>query len=566
MTEPTNDTHDTQVTKPRSRVRRLAGLAWLALGFTLAALLFADPFGWHALDERLRGGGSAAAAAEAEEDTLWTCGMHPQVIQDEPGTCPICGMDLVPLRGSTGEGGGEGAADHDHSGLAATEEVWICEDFPEEEFSEPGDCPIDGTPLVKVEREVERPAADASKQASGERELLFYRNPMDPSITSPVPRKDEMGMDYVPVYADEVDGSGATALNDGPVVAIDPGVVQNMNVQTEPVTRRTINRSIRTVGYLEYDQQKMVSVTTKYSGFVEKVYVNYKGEPVRRGQPLFDVYSPELVQTEQELLSALGFARRMESAPEDARRRAESLVDAARQRLSYWDISPQQVARLEETGQVHRTLTVTAPASGVVMMRVDGLEGMGVRPGMELFHIADLSSLWLSVEVFEDQLAWVQEGSTADVTLSYFPGEHFTGRVRYVEPEVSEKTRTVALKLEVPNRDGKLKSGMYATVVFRPSAAEEAIAVPSQAILRTGERNVVIVALGEGRFAPRAVTLGVSGEGYVQVLEGLAEGDEVVTSAQFLIDSESNLKAAIQKMVAEKADKARRRSAEGGEG
>jgi RND family efflux transporter MFP subunit len=349
---------------------------------------------------------------------------------------------------------------------------------------------------------------------------------------------------------------GSMSRSAGPVVTIDPTTVQNMNVRTASVERRTVAREIRTVGYLEYDQQKMVSVTTKYSGFVEKVYVNYKGQPVGRGQPLFEIYSPELVQTERELLSSLEFARRMEGAPEEARRRAESLVAAARQRLSYWDITPEQVERLEETGEIHRTLTVTSPASGVVMMRKPGLEGMAAKPGMELFHIADLSSLWLSVEVFEDQLAWVREGSEADVTLSYFPGEHFTGRVRYIEPEVSEETRTVSLMLEVPNRSRKLKSGMYATVVFRPAAAEAAVAVPSQAVLRTGERNVVIVALGDGRFAPREVTLGASGEGYVQVLEGLSAGERIVTSSQFLIDSESNLKAAVQKMVKQKKARA----------
>ncbi len=494
----------------------LGRILWLVAGFALATLLLVDPFGISPVDDWLRGGDAAHdATAHEPQGALWTCGMHPQVIEDHPGNCPICGMKLVPLRGDTAgtQGGGHAAA---------------------------------------------APASQpASTGASGERKLLFYRNPMDPSITSPVPRQDDMGMDYVPVYADEVGSSGREAGADGPVVSIDPVVVQNMNVQTAPVIRRTVSREIRTVGYLEYDQQKMVSVTTKYSGFIEKVYVNYVGEPVKRGQPLFDIYSPELVQTEQELLSAQEFAQRMERGTDDARRRAASLVEAARQRLAYWDITPAQVEHLIKSGTVHRALTVTAPASGVVMMRMEGLEGMGVKPGMELFHIADLSSLWLSVEVFEDQLAWVREGATADVILSYFPGEQFTGRVRYVEPEVSEQTRTVALKLEVPNPTGKLKSGMYATVVFRPEVAKDAVAIPSQAVLRTGERNVVIVALGDGRFAPRDVKLGASGEDWVQVLSGLSAGERIVTSAQFLIDSESNLKAAIQKMVEERRAKPR---------
>ena len=549
----------------REGARRLIPLLWLAGGFLLATLVFVDPLGVLPFDDPPGGDGTAVAGGEAEEATLWTCGMHPEVIQEEPGICPICQMDLVPMRD------GAAAADHaghDHgtapagSGAAAVATVWICEDFPEMEFDAPGDCPIDGTALVAVEG-----GDGGAEVAGGEREILFYRSPLDPSVTSPVPRQDEMGMDYVPVYADEVDGGGAAgALADGPVVAIDPVTVQNMNVRTAPVEVRNVVREIRTVGYLEYDQQKMVSVTTKYSGFVEKVYVNYKGQPVSRGEPLFEIYSPELVQTARELLSAIAFAERMADAPEDARRRAESLVEAARQRLSYWDISAEQVARIEETGKVDRTLTVTAPASGVVMMRMAGLEGRAVEPGIELFHIADLSSLWLSVEVFEDQLAWVREGSEADVTLSYFPGEHFTGRVRYIEPEVSDETRTVSLMLEVPNRDRKLRSGMYATVVFRPPAAEAAVAVPSQAVLRTGERSVVIVALGDGRFAPREVTLGAAGEGYVQVLRGLSPGERIVTSSQFLIDSESNLKAAVQKMVAEKRERSRagQRTTEGG--
>jgi len=271
---------------------------------------------------------------------------------------------------------------------------------------------------------------------------------------------------------------------------------------------------------------------------------------VRRGQPLFEIYAPELVQTQQELLSSISFARRLEGAPEEARQRAESLVEAARSRLGYWDIGEDQVRRLVEDGIVARTLTVTAPAGGVVMKRMPALEGMAVQPGMELFHIADLSYLWLSVEVFEDQLPWLREGSAGRIELSYFPGETFTGEVRFVEPQVNEATRTVDLRLEVPNPDGRLRAGMYATVRFAPVMAAETVAVPSLAVLRTGERNLVIVALGEGRFAPREVTLGAEGGGLVQVLSGLEAGERVVTSSQFLLDSESNLREAIQKLLA----------------
>ena len=422
--------------------------------------------------------------------------MHPHVLEDEPGDCPICRMALVAV-------GGGGAS---------------------------------------------TPTREASNR-SGEREILFYRNPMNPTVTSPVPAKDEMGMEYVAVYADEV----SQAVDQGPIVRIDPTVVQNMNVQTTRVERRDVSQEIRTVGYLDYDQERMVTVTTKYSGWVEKVYVNYVGEPVKAGQPLFEIYSPELVQTEQELLSAIEYANKFDAASTEAGRRASALVDSARERLRYWDISADQIENLERTGEVFRTLQVVAPASGLVMKRMAGLEGMAVQPGMEVYHIADLRSLWLSVEVFEHQVAQIDIGSAAEIELTYLPGEVFRGTVRFVEPEFSEATRTLQMKIEVPNPDGRLRSGMFGTVRFHPTAAREALVVPTQAILRTGQRNVVIVDLGEGSFAPREVVTGHEGGGYVEILEGLNEHDRIVTSTQFLIDSESSLQEAVQKMVAQRS-------------
>ncbi len=284
-----------------------------------------------------------------------------------------------------------------------------------------------------------------------------------------------------------------------------------MNVQTAMVERRDLNQEIRTVGYLEYDQERMVTVTTKYSGWVEKVYVNYVGEPVTKGQPLFEIYSPELVQTEQELLSAIEYAGKFDASSTEAGRRASALVDSARERLRYWDISTDQIDNLENTGEVFRTLRVVAPASGLVMKRMAGLEGMAVRPGMEVYHIADLRSLWLSVEIFEHQMAKIDIGSVAEIELTYFPGEVFRGTVRYIEPEFSEATRTLQMKIEVPNADGRLRSGMFGTVRFQPTAAQQALVVPTQAILRTGQRNVVIVDLGGGSFEPREVSDGARG-------------------------------------------------------
>ncbi len=502
-----------------TRRRAVAAVGWLAAGFLLAVVLLVDPLGLHPLNERLSGLGKQEAPADVTEsgrtdntsrqrrandpsrqrranDTLWTCGMHPHVIEDEPGQCPICHMDLVPLRASAG------ATSADLEAVAPG--VWTCPEHPMIEESEPGDCPIGGRKLVPKEVALAR----------------LWRDANEPQVA-------------------------------GVVVRIDPAVVQNMNVRTEPVIRRNLKHSVRTVGSLEFDQQRMVTVTTKFAGWVEKVYVNYVGESVKKDQPLFEIYSPELVQTEQELISAIGFAQRMQSAPEESRHHAEALVEAVRSRLSYWDISADQIAKLERTGEVLRTLTVTSPASGVVMKRMDGLEGMAVQPGMQPFHIADLSSLWLSVDVFENQLAWIREGTPAKITFTYFPGETFRGTVRFLEPEISEATRSLKVKLAVSNPGGRLRSGMFATVVFEPPAVENAVTVPSLAVLRTGERNLVVVALGDGRFVPREVTLGLERQGYAEVLAGVEEDEQVVTSAQFLLDSESSLQEAIQKMIAQ---------------
>lgn len=432
-------------------------LVWLAVGVVVAWQVIQDPWDLHSLDDRLSGHEAVLQAADDEVVTeLWICPMHPHILEEDPGTCPICGMDLVPAG--------------------------------------------------------------------------------DPSEVVPAPNVTGRSM--------QEDRDAAS----GTIVEIDPVVVQNMNVRSVEVVRRDLKQRIRTVGYLEFDQERMVTVTTKYRGWIEKVYVNYIGQPVEAGQPLFEIYSPELVQTQQELLSARQYAERLAEVGEQARQRAEALVEAARARLHFWDISPAQIEELESSREIVRTLQVVAPSRGLIMKRLTGLEGMAVEPGMEIFHIADLSTLWLSVEVFENQLVWIGEGTAADIEFSYFPGQTFRGVVQYIEPEFSERTRTLRVKLAVPNPAGRLRPGMFATVEFAPVAVAEALAVPTLAVLRTGERDVVVVDLGSGRFEPRPVTLGHVGEGYVAVLAGLEEGERVVTSAQFLIDSEASLQEAIQKM------------------
>ena len=420
-------------------------LAALVAGILVAQFLPTDLFGLRG-DSRPANESQTESTSDAGEQELWTCGMHPHVLEEEPGSCPICGMDLTPVTGSSGD---DPAAD-------ATP-TWTCPDHDMIVEDAPGQCPIDGLDLVPVD------APEASSR---------------------------------------------------PAIDVDAGTLQKMNVRTTTAERRDLRRPIRTVGYLEYDQQRMVTVTTKYSGWIEKVFVNYVGEKVRAGQPLFEIYSPELVQTEKELLSALRFAREMQDAPEDAQRRAWSLVESARLRLGYWDISAEEIRSLEETGEVFRTLEVRAPAGGLVMKRLAGLEGMAVRPGMELFHIADLSHLWVEAELFEDQVAWVHEGMEAKIELSYFPGETISGRVRILEPALSEGTRTMRVKIAVPNRGKRLRKGMYATVTLEPIVSRGTLTVPIEAVLRTGTRDVVVVSEGGGRFVPREVEIGLEAGGF----------------------------------------------------
>jgi Cu(I)/Ag(I) efflux system membrane fusion protein/cobalt-zinc-cadmium efflux system membrane fusion protein len=368
---------------------------------------------------------------------------------------------------------------------------------------------------------------------------------MDPSYIRDEPGKSPMGMDLVPVYEDEVGGAAPGT------VSIDPTFVQNIGVQSRRLERTDIPFTIRTVGTLTYDEQQAYLITTKYEGWIEKVYVNYVGQPVKRGQKLFEVYSPKLVTTQEEYLQALDYARRMEeSGIAEIGARARSLLDSSRQRLRYWDISDEQIEHLERSRKAARTLSVVAPADGLVVWKMDqALEGMYVRPGMNLYRVADLSTIWVEVEIFEHQVPWMRVGLQATIELPYQPGVRHVGTVKYLYPYFDKKTRTMKVSIELPNPGLTLRAEMYANVTFELPSAKNVLAVPEEAVIHSGTRNLVVLALGEGRFQVREVTLGVNGSGLWQAKEGLHEGDRVVTSAQFLIDSESNLQEAIQKMI-----------------
>jgi RND family efflux transporter MFP subunit len=407
--------------------------------------------------------------------------------------------------------------------------------------------PMKVTPLDKAKQTLmpQSKTEDPPSSDTGGKKIKYWRAPMDPTFISDKPGKSPMGMDLVPVYEDEVGGEADDAIK------INPATVQNIGVVTDTVERGDLRVEVRTVGTLDYNEDRIFWVNTKYDGWIEKVYVNYVGQSVRKGEPLFEIYSPDLVSTQEEYLSALKYRNKLAgSGFAEAESGAQSLLEASRNRLRNWDITDKQIDELEKTGKIKKTLTVVSQVNGVVTEKMNqALEGMYAKAGMNLYRIADLSSLWAHVDLYEYQLPWIKEGQEATVKISYYPGETFKGKVRFFYPYVDDKTRTNKVCIEVPNRGKKLRPQMFATVTFAPVAAKDAVLVPEMAVLHSGKRDVVILDAGNGRFEPREVELGLQGDDKYQVLEGLEGGEKIVTSSQFLIDSESNLREAINKML-----------------
>ncbi len=375
--------------------------------------------------------------------------------------------------------------------------------------------------------------------------IKYWVAPMDPTYIRNEPGQSPMGMDLVPVYEDE----GGEKLP-ASTIRIDPVTVQNMGVRTAPVRRTALSRSIRALGTVDYDEKRIHTVTVKFDGWIERLYVDFVGQPVKKGQPLFDIYSPDLVTAQEEYLLALGQVRALgDSDYPQVREGAARLLDAARRRLANWDLGPRQIERLEREGTVRRTLTVHSPASGVVI-RKDAFAGHFVKAGMHQYEIADLSRVWVQAEVYEYELPFVHEGMPATMELSYLPGRRFTGKVLFLYPYLNPKTRTATVRLAFDNPGGELRPQMYANVLLDSPVQADALTVPQEAVIDSGVRKLVFVALGGGKFEPREVTLGAEGtDGAYQVLGGLREGEEVVVSAQFMLDSESRLREAVAKML-----------------
>jgi RND family efflux transporter MFP subunit len=381
---------------------------------------------------------TGGTAALGDGLTLYTCGMHPQVISEEPGNCPICGMRLVPV------------------------------------------------------------------------------NP---------------------------------TARGGEVVEIDPGTIQTIGVRTTTVTVAPLTRTVRATGRFVMDEKGAHTVTLKTGGWIERLHVDFAGAVVRKGQPMLELYSPELVTTQQEYLLALATAERMRgTTAAGAEQDAQRVLDAARRRLAYFDLTEEQIARIESTGEVVRTVTYPVPASGEVMEKAV-VEGQQVAAGEPLMKIFDTSEIWLVADIYEQDLPWVSVGSHASISVPYFPDRRLEGRIEHLYYMLNPETRSIEARITLQRADKVLRPGMYAVVELDGTPTESGPVVPEEAIIWTGDQSVVILSVGSGRFRPVAIRTGVQADGFIQVLDGLVGGEEVVTSAQFLIDSEARLKSAISAMV-----------------
>ena len=381
--------------------------------------------------------------------------------------------------------------------------------------------------------------------AEPQRRILHYRNPMGYDDTSPVPKKDPMGMDYIPVYEDQV--------TEGPQLRISLDRLQTLGVRTETAASRTMSRTLRAVGTVAASERGLHAVSPKFEGWITRLFVNTTGATVRRGQPLFAVYSPELVAAQEEYRVAAETLKAMSDASPEARANMQALVEAGLQRLRNWDIAEEDLVELQSGKGVSQSLLLRSRADGVVI-EMTARAGMRFMPGETLFQIADLSNVWIVASVFEQDLAYVRPGQAAAVTLAAYPGRTWAGRVSFIYPTVDPGTRTARLRIELPNEDGALKPDLFGTVEIVAGDTVAAVSIPESAVLDSGTRRVVLIELGGGAFEPREVELGSRGDGYVEVTDGLVAGERVVVNGNFLIDAESNFKAALKALGDRAAD------------
>jgi RND family efflux transporter MFP subunit len=393
-------------------------------------------------------------------------------------------------------------------------------------------------------------------QTAGQK--VIYHCPMHPNYLSDKPGSCPIcGMNLVPVISPATStvpsgmesGKKERGRDEASEVKIDPTTVQNMGVATETVSARDLKKDIRVSGTIDLNETEISIVNTKIMGWIEKLYIDYTGQAVKKGQPLLTIYSPDLVSAQEEYLQAIRYLKSLpEGTASDARKGAEQLVESGKRRLLNWDIPDKAITALEERTTPEKNMTIYSPSAGVVLEKMV-VAGQNVMPGMALYKVADLSVVWAIANVYQDDLPYVKIGTGATTEVSSIPGRTFLGKVQFVSPVLDPSTKTAAVRIAIHNTsDRLLKPQMFANVTIQSPLSKNVLSVSQQAVIHTGQRNIVIVSLGNGYFKPQEVTLGMSASGFVQVLAGLAEGETIVTSSQFLIDSESNLKKAIENM------------------
>ncbi len=409
----------------------------------------------------------------SDEEQLYSCGMHPDIIENEPGTCPICGMNLTPIKSKS----------------------------------------------------------SINKNESDKGNIIYWRAPMNPNEVYESPGKSQMGMDLVPVYENEGGDEG--------VVTVDGSVLQSMNVKMEFVKNRIADSFIYTNGVVTTDERKEFAITSKLSGWIEKLYVNFVGQKVTKWQKLVDIYSPELVAAQQELITALKF---QETA---SKNHSNDLVQSAINKLELLDISKKDIDEIIKSKQTQKYLPLYAPSNGTVMIK-EVIEGQKITPNKQLMTIVDLSTLWIKADIYESELGKIKIGTDVEVTFNYYPGKIYKGRITFIYPTVDPVSRTISVRMDIKNSNGELKPSMYGNVKIESHVNGEMPSVPETAVIRSGKKNIVVLGLGEGKFKPVEVTLGSYSDGFYQILKGLKVNDKIVTSGQFMLDSESSLRSAVK--------------------
>ncbi|MDP2806270.1 MAG: efflux RND transporter periplasmic adaptor subunit [Gallionellaceae bacterium] len=376
---------------------------------------------------------------------------------------------------------------------------------------------------------------ESAQSAQAERKILYYRNPMGLADTSATPKKDSMGMDYVAVYEGEQVAAGQ--------INISNEKVQKLGVKSEPALFRELATNLRVTGRIEINEGHVYSISPKFEGWVEHLYVNNTGQTVRQGQPLFEVYSPELLSAKGEYALALQGLANLKDADDETKASMQRLADASRARLKNWDVADTPSLPSKDKSRI----VFTAPVSGVVLEK-KAVQGMRFMPGEALFQIADLSTLWLIADINEQDISQIKIGSQAQITVDALGGRVFDGKVSFIYPTLNSATRSGQIRIELNNSKGALKPAMFANVQIAHNASSKVLTVANSAVIDSGTKQIVLVRLAEGRFEPRVVSLGKRSDSYIEVLAGIIEGEQVVISANFLLDSESNLKAALSNM------------------